>query len=155
MYSMDINTMGSQSVHSILWHNWQNRPEDDLSIVKTCSIIITLSNKAIVLTYTIWCCITLQAHGDASIQTSDYILLGCDITDFDRLMPTFWRDLLPTSSWYPPKWRHLSTKIHSVTAQKTVSSNLNIHCHENLNSLLFWLMWQFCTVETVNQVHYL
>ena len=23
MYSMDINTMGSQSVHSILWLNWQ------------------------------------------------------------------------------------------------------------------------------------
>lgn len=64
-------------------------------------------------------------------------------------MPTFWKDLLPTSSWYPPKWRHPSTKLYNVTAQKTVSSNLNTHCHENLNPLAFWLMWQFCTVETL------
>jgi len=24
-----ITYMGSQVVHSILWHNWQDRPEDD------------------------------------------------------------------------------------------------------------------------------
>jgi len=42
---MDVNAMGSQSVHNILWLNWQNRPEDDKSIVETCSLIITLSNK--------------------------------------------------------------------------------------------------------------
>jgi len=42
---MDANTMGSQSVHSILWHIWQKRPEDDKSIVETRSLIITLSNK--------------------------------------------------------------------------------------------------------------
>ena len=31
----------------------KNRPEDDKSIVETCSLIITLSNKVVVLTYTI------------------------------------------------------------------------------------------------------
>ena len=31
-------TMGSQCVHSILWLNWQNEPEDDWSIVETCSL---------------------------------------------------------------------------------------------------------------------
>ena len=39
MYSIDVNTMGSQSVRSILWHN--------------VAYVITLSNKVIVLTYTI------------------------------------------------------------------------------------------------------
>ena len=33
--------------------NDKNRPEDDKSIVETCSLIITLSNKVVVLTYTI------------------------------------------------------------------------------------------------------
>ena len=56
----NVSNMGSQSVHSILWHNWQNRPEDDYSIVETYSLIITLSNKVIVLTYTIWYCILVE-----------------------------------------------------------------------------------------------
>ena len=38
MYTMDVNTMGSQSVHSVLWLNWGKKkkkkkkgekPEDD------------------------------------------------------------------------------------------------------------------------------
>jgi len=55
--------------HSILWHSWQNRPEDDKSIVETFSLIITLINKVIVLMYTFWHSITLQAHHDVSIQS--------------------------------------------------------------------------------------
>ena len=38
MYSMNVNTMGSQYVHSILRLNWQNRHEDDWSIAETCSL---------------------------------------------------------------------------------------------------------------------
>jgi len=44
---MDVNTMGSQIVHSILWLNWQNRCEDDYSTVETCGYVINLSNKVI------------------------------------------------------------------------------------------------------------
>jgi len=32
MYFIDVNTLGSQCVHSTLWLNLQNRPEDDWSI---------------------------------------------------------------------------------------------------------------------------
>ena len=65
---MDVNTMGSQSVHSILWHNWQNRPEDDWSIVETCSLIITLSNKVIFWRTLFNIILPVWAHPDASVQ---------------------------------------------------------------------------------------
>jgi len=35
---MDVMMMGSVCVHSILWLNWQNSPEDDWSRVETCSL---------------------------------------------------------------------------------------------------------------------
>jgi len=44
-YFTDVNTLGSQCVHSILWQPVKNRPEDDCSIVETCSLHINLCNK--------------------------------------------------------------------------------------------------------------
>jgi len=47
----------------------KNRPEDDYSIVETCSLHNYLcNNKTIVMTYTINIIIRIQAHRDASIQ---------------------------------------------------------------------------------------
>ena len=48
----------------------KNRPEDDSSIVETCRLIITFSNKLIVQMYTVSYYITLQARRNVSIQIS-------------------------------------------------------------------------------------
>jgi len=49
---MNVNTMGSQHVHGILWLNWQNRPEDEQQS-KHVAYVITLCNKVVVLMYII------------------------------------------------------------------------------------------------------
>jgi len=35
MNFIDVNTLGSQFVHNVLWQPVKNRPEDDYSVVET------------------------------------------------------------------------------------------------------------------------
>jgi len=44
-YFTDVNTLGSQCVHSIPWQPVKNGPEDDYLLVETCNLHITLCNK--------------------------------------------------------------------------------------------------------------
>jgi len=68
-YFIDVNTLGSQCVHSILWLNLlKNRPEDDYLLVETCSLHITLCNKNSCADVQISITIRIQALHDVFIK---------------------------------------------------------------------------------------
>ena len=78
-YFTDINTLGSQCVHSILWQPVKNGPEDDYLLVETCSPHITLCNnkysRADVQFFSIT--IRILALRDAFIQIRNEFLILC------------------------------------------------------------------------------
>ena len=75
-YFADVNTVGSQCVHSILWLKpVKNRPEDDYLLVETCSLHITLCNKNSCADVQISITIRIQALRDVFIQNS----LDCSV----------------------------------------------------------------------------
>jgi len=66
---------------------------------------------------------------------------------FGKWVPTFWRNVLPLywgynsnfprswRQWFPPKQRHLCTKLHGITTQNTITLILTAMAAQNLKRI--------------------